>query len=132
MFRGILLWAAVGAAAIAAVAHAWAAERPTVDVLCSPTDKKLIYLCIFKVAAENGGQPVEDAEFTVTADAPGLPQASSGAPVEPVPTERPGIYRGSLEIAKLGEWDLKLEFSKPVEATLVKKVTFGPLGGTAD
>jgi len=132
MFRGILLWAAVGAATVGAVACAWAAERLTVDVLCSPTGKKPIYLCIFRVAAGSGGQPIEDAEFTVTADAPDMPQASSGAPVGPEPTERPGIYRGRLEIGKLGEWDLKLNFSKPVEATLVKKVTFGPLGGTAD
>lgn len=125
MFRSVVhLVVAVGLVAGATI-HAGAAERPMVEVMCSPTAKKLVYMCMFKVMGKKSHQPITDAEFTLKADMPSMPMAHSVPPMQPEPTEKPGVYHAMIELEMMGEWALKMEFAKPVRDIVIEKITFG-------
>jgi len=96
-----------------------------VEVICNPTDKQLVYECMFKVMGKKNHQPLVDAEFTIKADMPSMPMAHNVPPIQPEPTEKPGVYHGMIELEMLGEWALKMEFAKPVRDIVIKKITFG-------
>ena len=125
MFKRIVLAAAAASLTLGAAMPAWAAERPIVEVNCNPTDKQLVFMCMFKVMGKKNHQPLEDVEFTIKADMPSMPMAHNVPPIQPKPTEKPGVYHGMIELEMLGEWALKMEFAKPVRDIVIKKITFG-------
>ena len=103
-----------------------AGERPMVNVECKPTDEKLVFDCVFDVRTKKSHQPVEGAQFKVNADMPTMPLAHNVRPIRPEPVaDKPGSYRGRLELEMPGEWALKLTFDKPVRDIVIEKLTFG-------
>ena len=107
-----------------------AAERKTAEVECTAVEKRaLVYDCMIALKAGKGGAPVVDAEFTVGADMPSMPGAHNVRPVPAEPHGMPGMYRARIELEMMGEWVLKLDFTKPRRDRLVKKLRFGRMDG---
>ena len=103
-----------------------AADRPMVNVECTPTDQKLVYHCMFDVMGKKSHKPVEGASFKVNADMASMPMAHNVMPIEPEPVAgKPGAYQGHLELEMMGEWTLKMTFNKPVRDVVIKKLMFG-------
>ncbi|MEE9588625.1 MAG: FixH family protein [Hyphomicrobiaceae bacterium] len=113
---------------------ALAGQRPMVKVACKPTEKKLVYRCMFNVMGKKNHQPIEDAAFKVNADMPAMPMAHNVKRIEPKPVAgKPGLYEGDLHLEMMGEWVLKLTFDKPARDVVIKKLMFGDIamGGEA-
>ena len=109
-----------------AAASVQAGERPMVDVECKPTDEDLVYHCMFNVMGKKSHKPLEEADFSVSADMPSMPMAHNVPPIKPKPVQdKPGMYQGMLELEMMGEWALKMEFKAPARDIVVKKLTFG-------
>ena len=104
--------------------------RKAAEVACTPVEKRaLVYDCTIALKAGKGGAPVVDAEFTVGADMPSMPGAHNVRPVPAEPHGMPGMYRARIELEMMGEWVLKLDFTKPRRDRLVRKLRFGRMGG---
>ncbi len=112
---------------------ALAGQRPMVKVACKPTDKKLVYHCMFNVMGKKNHQPIEGAAFKVNADMPAMPMAHNVKRIEPKPVAgKPGLYEGDLHLEMMGEWVLKLTFDKPARDIVVKKLMFGEMAMDSD
>ena len=107
-----------------------AAERKAAEVACTPVEKRaLVYDCTIALKGGKSGAPIVDAEFTVGADMPSMPGAHNVRPVPAEPQGMPGMYRARIELEMMGEWVLKLDFTKPRRDRLVKKLRFGRIDG---
>ena len=125
----ICLSAAFAVAALLPMS-AGADERKAAEVACTPVEERaLVYDCTIALKAGKGGAPIADAEFTVGADMPSMPGAHNVRPVPAEPHGMPGMYRARIELEMMGEWVLKLDFTKPRRDRLVRKLRFGRMGG---
>ena len=125
----ICLSAAFAVAALLPMS-AGAVERKAAEVACTPVEERaLVYDCTIALKAGKGGAPIVDAEFTVGADMPSMPGAHNVRPVPAEPHGMPGMYRARIELEMMGEWVLKLDFTKPRRDRLVRKLRFGRMGG---
>ena len=106
-----------------------AGERKMAEVECKPAEQKLVYDCMISLKGKKSGMPVAGAEFTVGADMPSMPGAHNVRPVPAEPQGMPGMYRARIELEMMGEWVLKLDFTKPRRDRLVKKLRFGRMDG---
>lgn len=107
-----------------------AAERKMAEVECTAVENRaLVYDCMIVLKAGKSGVPVVDAEFTVGADMPSMPGAHNVRAVPAEPHGMPGMYRARIELEMMGEWVLKLDFTKPRRDRLVKKLRFGRMDG---
>ena len=105
-------------------------ERKAAEVECTPVEKRaLVYDCTIALKARKSGAPIVDAEFTVGADMPSMPGAHNVRPVPAEPHGMPGMYRARIELEMMGEWVLKLDFTRPRRDRLVRKLRFGRTGG---
>lgn len=115
-----------------APALSWAGERKQADIDCNPTDEALVYVCTIALRDAKSGAPIKGAEFMVGADMPSMPAAHNVKPVAAEPSDEAGKYRAKLHLEMMGEWALKLDFTKPGRDRVVKKLHFGgPAGGDA-
>ena len=103
----------------------WAGERKDTDVVCKPTVERLVYDCLITLKGKKSGEPIPDAQFTVGADMPSMPGAHNVRPVAAEPTNETGRYRARLHLEMMGEWALRLDFTKPVRDRVVRKLHFG-------
>ena len=113
-------------AAILGIAPEMAAggERKDAEITCEPTEERLVYDCTVMVTKRRSGDPVTDAEFTVGADMPSMPGAHNVKPVQAIPGDAPGLYGARIHLEMLGEWAMKLDFTKPDRDRVVKKKIF--------
>ena len=107
---------------------AFAGERKQAEITCAPTDEKLVFDCVMMVTGRTSGSPITDAEFTVGADMPSMPGAHNVKPVPALPRDQPGMYEARIHLEMLGEWAVKLDFTKPDRDRVVKKLRFEGIG----
>ena len=70
---------------------AGAGERKAAEVECTPVEQQaLVYDCMITLKGRKSGTPVADAEFTVGADMPSMPGATTSIRCPPSRTVRPG------------------------------------------
>jgi hypothetical protein len=100
-------------------------ERPEVEVECQATEQKLEFKCIFNVKGRKLGEAFSDAVFEVNVDMPSMPLVHNVRPIKPKAMAEPGFYHGLLKLEMLGDWVLKITFSKPVRDVVIKKLSFG-------
>ena len=62
-----------------APAMAVGGERKDAEITCEPTGERLVYDCTVTVTKRRSGDPVTDAEFTVGADMPSMPGATTSS-----------------------------------------------------
>ena len=124
MTHGLILAAILGIAPAMAVGG----ERKDAEITCEPTGERLVYDCTVMVRKRRSGDPVTDAEFTVGADMPSMPGAHNIRPVQAIPRDEPGHYGVRIHLEMLGEWALKLDFTKPDRDRVVRKKIFGGHG----
>jgi hypothetical protein len=105
-----------------------AEERSRADTECRPTDQTLVYDCMIMLTGKNSGAPMDDVEFTVSANMPSMPMAHNVKPVKATPTGEQGTYRAKIELEMLGEWVLRMDISRPVRDTIINKLRFGASG----
>ncbi len=108
---------------------AFAGERKQAEITCEPTDEKLVFDCVMMVTGRKSGSPITDAEFMVSADMPSMPGAHNVKPVPALPHHEPGQYTARIHLEMLGEWAVKLDFSKPDRDRVVEKFRFTGIGG---
>ncbi len=108
---------------------AFAGERKQAEITCAPTDEKLVFDCVMMVTGRTSGSPIADAEFMVSADMPSMPGAHNVKPVPAFPRDQPGMYEARIHLEMLGEWAVKLDFTKPDRDRVVKKLRFEGVGG---
>ena len=77
------------------------------------TESGLGYEYTFKVTRHGSGDPVDGAEFSVSADTPSMPGAHHMPHVTGEPTGEPGTYKADLDFDMPGAWNLILKFRKP-------------------
>ncbi len=85
-----------------------------VSVSCEAHGKALSQLCTVTLADRKNGRPVEGATVTMQADMPSMPLAHSSHPVTATPGDRPGTYRGTLELEMTGRWVINVRIAGPV------------------
>ncbi len=102
-----------------------AAERAKAQVVCAPTDKKLVYECEIMLMGRKSGDPLEGAKLVVGADMPSMPLAHNVRPVPASPGGKPGMYRATIELEMHGEWALRLDIAGPTRDRLIHKMHFG-------
>ena len=124
MTRGVILAAILGIAPVLAIG----AERKDAEVTCEPTEQRLVYDCTVMLTKRHSGDPVNNAEFTVGADMPSMPGAHNVKPVQAIPHEEPGLYGVRIHLDMLGDWAIRLDFTKPDRDRVVKKQTFAGNG----
>ncbi len=107
----------------------FAGERKHAEITCEPADEKLVFDCVMMVTRRTSGDPITDAEFMVSADMPSMPGAHNVRPVPAVPHHEPGLYTARIHLEMLGEWAVKLDFSKPDRDRVVRKLRFAGVGG---
>ena len=108
---------------------AFAGERKHAEITCEPTNEKLVFDCIMVLTGRTSGAPITDAEFTVGADMPSMPGAHNVKPVPALPHDEPGLYKARIHLEMLGEWAVKLDFTKPDRDRVVRKFRFGGSSG---
>ena len=107
-----------------------AGERKAAEVECMPAEHQtLTYDCMITLKGRKSGMPIFDAEFMVGADMPSMPGAHSVRPVPAEPHDIPGMYRARIELEMIGEWNLRLDFTKPDRDRVNKKLHFGGMDG---
>ncbi len=124
MTHGVILAAILGISPMTATG----AERKNAEITCEPTEQRLVYDCTVMLTKRRSGDPVTNAEFTVGADMPSMPGAHNIKPVPAIPLEEPGLYGVRIHLEMLGEWAVKLDFTKPDRDRVVKKQTFAGNG----
>lgn len=124
MTHGFILAATLAVAPVMAVGG----ERKDAEITCEPTEERLVYDCTVMVSKRRSGDPVTDAEFTVGADMPSMPGAHNVKPVQAIPGDAPGLYGVRIHLEMLGEWAVKLDFTKPDRDRVVKKKIFAGAG----
>ena len=100
-------------------------ERPEVEVECQATEQRLEFICIFNVKSRKSGKAFSNAVFEVNAYMPSMPLVHNVRPIKPKAMAEPGFYNGLLRLEMLGDWVLKITFSKPVRDVVIKKLSFG-------
>ena len=92
-----------------------AGDRMMVEHSRQPTDAEsgLGYEYTFRVTRRGSGEPVDGAEFSVSADMPSMPGAHHMPHRTGEPAGEPGTYRAAVEFDMPGRWNLILRFSKP-------------------
>ena len=105
------------------------AQRVQGELDCRPTKTDFIYECVIKLS--RGGQPLSGAEFVVGADMPSMPMAHNVKPVKAKPGRIPGQFEAKLDLEMLGEWAVKLRFSRPVKDQLILLYEFDEKGAKA-
>jgi len=122
----VIAVSALGLLPVAAAAH----ERKAAEVECAAVEgQELVYECMITLKGRKSGTPIADAEFMVGADMPSMPGAHNVRPVPAEPHDTPGMYRARIELEMTGEWNLKLDFTKPDRDRVNKKLHFGGMDG---
>ncbi|MDE2791872.1 MAG: FixH family protein [Paracoccaceae bacterium] len=101
-----------------------AGDRKHVEITCEPTNEKLVFDCTMMLTGRKSGVPIADAEFTVGADMPSMPGAHNIKPVPALPRDTPGLYEARIHLEMLGDWAVKLDFTKPDRDRVVEKIRF--------
>ena len=126
--RFLVVPAVAGLVLLPALAEA--DERKAAEVECMPAENQaLTYDCMITLTGRKSGMPIVDAEFMVGADMPSMPGAHNVRPVPAEPHDTPGMYRARIELEMTGEWNLKLDFTKPDRDRVNKKLHFGGMDG---
>lgn len=102
-----------------------AAERAKAQVVCTPTDRKLVYECEIMLVGRKSGAPLEGAKLVVGADMPSMPLAHNVRPVTASPGGKPGMFTATIELEMHGEWALRLDVAGPTRDRLIHKIRFG-------
>ena len=98
------------------------ADRLQAMADCMPAAEALHFTCDFNLSA--GGEPVEDATFTVTPTMPSMPMAHNIPPADIRRGEAPGSYSADLHLEMLGDWILTLDITRPHRDRIVLNYTF--------
>ena len=122
--HGIFLVVILGITPVMAVG----AERKDAEIDCKPTEQRLVYDCTVMLTKRRSGNPVTDAEFTVGAEMPSMPGAHNVKPTQAIPGDIPGLYGARIHLEMLGDWAIKLDFTKPDRDRVVKKQQFAGNG----
>jgi hypothetical protein len=123
--RSIGLLPAALVASLIFPAGTQAAERARADVDCTPSDQELVYDCMIMLTGRKSGAPMDGVEFTVKAVMPSMPMAHNVKPVKAMPTGKQGMYRARIELEMHGEWNLRMDISRPSRDTIIHKMRFG-------
>ncbi|TMV04258.1 FixH family protein [Ruegeria sediminis] len=110
--------------ALIAVTGPALADRLQAEADCSPSDADLTYECVFHLS--RGGEPVEDAVFTVKPDMPSMPMAHNIEPVAASFEDSTGAYRAKLKLDMHGQWALRLDVSAPARDVVIIDKEFLP------
>lgn len=103
---------------LALFAAACSAPSPAaldVRVSCEAHGRALSQLCAVTLTDRKSGRPIEGATVTMQADMPSMPLAHSSHPVTATPGDRPGTYRGTLELEMTGRWVITVRIAGPVK-----------------
>lgn len=68
------------------------------------------------------GTPLSGGRVVLSASMPSMPMAHSVRPVVALPIEKPGEYRGTLELEMPGVWAIQADISKPRRERLVQSL----------
>lgn len=113
--------------ALALPAHA---DRIRAEVDCEAALEDLLYGCHFSITL--GGEPLRDAEFTVTPTMPSMPMAHNIPPVRSeTGCDGGGNYHVWIKLDMHGEWALTLDFTEPRRDRVVLRNAFLPGDGSA-
>jgi hypothetical protein len=75
------------------------------------------------VHLSNGdGTPLSGGRVVLSASMPSMPMAHYVRPVVALPIEKPGEYRGTLELEMPGVWAIQVDISKPRRERLVQSL----------
>jgi hypothetical protein len=102
------------------------AQELAAQASCRFTGTDFVYDC--SLGLTRGGQPLADAEFTISADMPSMPMMHATVAVQARPGSRRGEYLAQLDLDMTGEWRLTLDFSRPARARLLLDYEFDERG----
>jgi len=103
-----------------------AAQGIEAQLRCNLTRTDYVYDCAIKLA--RGGRPLAGADVTVDADMPSMPKAHNTPPVKAKAGGKAGEYAARLDLEMLGEWAVRLRFSRPVREQLTLLYEFDEKG----
>jgi branched-chain amino acid transport system permease protein len=85
-----------------------AAPRPRVELQCESHGMGPLLDCTVRLA-DAQGVPLPSAQVTLSASMPSMPMAHSVKPVKAASGDKPGEYRGQLELEMNGVWAVQIE-----------------------
>lgn len=72
------------------------------------------------------GTPLHSGKVVLSASMPSMPMAHSVRPMVAAPSDKPGEYRGTLELEMPGVWAIQVDVSKPRRERLVQSLRVEP------
>lgn len=99
----------------------YAQSKVKIDLECVSIGDKPTLECSVLLRDKNGS-PLRDSLAILSASMPSMPMAHSIRPAVTVPTDKPGEYRGSLQLEMAGVWAIQVDVSKPYRERLVQSI----------